>query len=207
MFYGGNYQGIVPSASWSYDRYSAGASWSYYRMARNGIIDYGVGDLIADAGVTILRGEQLSAGVTAMVSFPTGDLEAGLGMGDAMVMPAAWGTWKLARFELHASAGYSRAFGPMDTSMIHVMSIVEPMNMSELSWSGGGDYAITRSVHAGARVVGGIPVGSIPGAERAIGAGHVSWQSKGTITSAELQAGLFGDPFDIRAVVSTALTF
>jgi len=122
-------------------------------------------------------------------------------------MPMAWATWHTGRFELRGSAGYTRAFGPMDDTMVHVMSLVEPMNMSEVTWSGGGDYAITPALHAAARFAGGVPVGSMPGTDRVFGAGRVAWRHGGTETGAELQAGLVGDPFDIRAVVSTALTF
>lgn len=207
MFYGGSYQGVMPSASWTMDRYSASASWSYYRMDRNGITAYGIGDLFASAGVTLLRGDSYGAGVMFGAAFPTGAIDNGIGMGNPMVMPMAFASWHAGRIELDGTAGYSRMLGEIDDTMVHVMSLVEPMNMEEISWTGGGDYTITRSVHAGARLAGGVPVGSVPGAVRVFGAGRVAWRRGGVDTGAELQAGLVGHPFDIRAVVTTGLTF
>lgn len=207
MFYGGSYQGVMPSASWMMDRYSASASWSYYRMDRNGITAYGVGDLFTSAGVTLLRGSSYGAGVMMGAAFPTGAIEAGIGMGKPMVMPMMFASWHVGKIELNGTAGYSRMLGEPDDTMVHVMSLVEPMNMEEISWTAGGDYAITPSVRAGAKLAGGVPVGSEPGAVRVFGAGRVAWKRRGVDTGAELQAGLVGDPFDIRAVVTTGLTF
>src|SRR5690349_6711378 len=36
MFYGGDYEGVVPTFEWARGRFSAGASWSYYRLFKNG---------------------------------------------------------------------------------------------------------------------------------------------------------------------------
>lgn len=205
MFWGGNYQGVVPSASWAMDRYAAGASWAYYRLRRNGAEDYGVGDFVVHGQVALVRRPAVQAGLMVAASMPTGDDMAGFGMGHSMVMPAAYGGWHSGALVLAASFGYSRAV--VSSLEAHgMMPIVDPMNMSELTWNASGDVAIASGVRAGARVSGGIPVGA-PGDDRVVGALRVAWGQGRVDTAAELQAGLSGDPFNIRGVVSTALRF
>jgi hypothetical protein len=206
MYFGGNYQGVVPSASWAMGRYAAGASWAYYRMRRNGNEDYGVGDLVAHGQVAIVTEHDVQAGAMFAVSAPTGSDAAGFGMGHPMVMPAAYAGWRSGPVAFAGSFGYSRAL----VSGVHVHGmapLVEPMNMSELTWSGSGDVAVGRGVRAGARVSGGIPVGSLPGTDRVVGALRIAWGEGRVDTAFEFQAGLAGDPFNIRGVVSTALRF
>jgi hypothetical protein len=205
MGYGGNYQGVVPAASWSRGSVSAGASWAYYRLERNGAEAYGIGDLVVHGQVSLLHAESAQAGLLAAVSTPTGHDAGGFGMGHAMAMPAAWGAWRSQWFRTNFSFGYSRA---LTTEMhAHGMApLVEPMNMSELTWSGAGDVPIAGGVLAGARLSGGIPVGDA-GTNRIVGALRVAWGAGRVSTAAELQIGLAGDPFNIRGVVSTALRF
>jgi hypothetical protein len=103
------------------------------------------------------------------------------------------------------TAGYSRAIGG-DTDHEHGMwPIVEPMNLSELTWSAAGDYAITRGIVGGVRISGGVPIGN--GEDRVVAAVRVAWASGRFTTGGELQAGLVGDPFTVRGVLSTAMTF
>jgi hypothetical protein len=83
--------------------------------------------------------------------------------------------------------------------------LVEPMNMVEFTWSAGGDVALSDTVHTGARLSGGVPIGN--GDNRIIGALRVAWGQGRFSTAAELQAGIAGDPFNVRGVVSTALSF
>ncbi len=206
MPYGGDYQGVATSASVSVDRYAAGASWAYYRLLRNGLEQYGVGDLVAHGQVMLYRDDELQAGLIAAVSAPTGDEITGFGMGHTMLMPAAWGTWHRDRLILTGSAGYSRALS-MGGHVHGMAPIVDPMNMSEITWSGSGDVAIGDGVRAGVRLTGGIPVAVTMGTDRVVGAIRVAWGEGRVNTAAELQAGLAGDPFNIRGVVQTSLRF
>jgi hypothetical protein len=207
MDYGGNYQGILAGGSWAKDRYAAGVSWSYYRMRRNGAESFGVGDIMVHGQVDLVARHDVRGGVMLAVSMPTGDDIAGFGMGHLMLMPAAWATWRLDRVALTGAAGYSQAlFTP--TGHIHGMApLVEPMNMAEISWTAACDVAIVDGTRAGVRLTGGVPVGSMPGVDRVIGVARVAWGRRSVETAAELQAGLVGDPFNIRGVVSTALRF
>jgi hypothetical protein len=205
MFYSGNYQGLEPALHWSNERFGAGINVALYRLEENGAQFYGFGDVVAHGQARLVGGHQLSAGVVAGVSLPSGDERHGLGMGHPMAMPALYVASTLDRVGLSATAGYSRAIGG-DTDHDHGMwPIVEPMNLSELTWSAAGDYAFTPGVHGGARLSGGVPIGN--GDHRAIGALRVAWASGRFTTAAELQAGLVGDPFILRGIVSTGMTF
>jgi len=206
MAYGGDYEGVSAGADWSIDRYSAGASWAYYRLLRNGAEQYGVGDLSVHGQVALLAHHDVSAGVLAALSVPTGNEVYGFGMGHPMVMPAVYGAWRNGPVELAASFGYSRALA--SGTHVHGMApLVDPMNMSELSWSAGGNIAVASGVRAGLRACGGVPVGSMPGVDRVVGAVRVAWGTARVETAAEVQGGFAGDPFNIRGVLSTALRF
>lgn len=205
MLYSGNYQGVVPAVSWSHDRFAASASAALYRVEENGASYYGPGDIVVSGQATIVGAHPAHAGVVVAVSAPTGDDLHGLGMGHPMVMPALFGMWMHERIVLSATAGYSRAIGG-DTDHDHGMwPIVDPMNLSEVTWSTGGEIAIKPRLQAGARFSGGIPIGT--GEHRIVGALRVGWGSGSFSTGAELQAGIVGDPFNLRGVVSTTWSF
>lgn len=206
MLYTGNYQGVVPAVSWANNRFAAGVNASLYRVEENGASYYGLGDIVAHGQATLIGDERARAGVVAAVSAPVGDHRHGLGMGHPMVMPAAFGTWMFERVALSATAGYSRALGGDDDGHDHGMwPIVDPMNLSEVTWSTGGEIAIKPRLQAGARFSGGIPIGT--GEHRIVGALRVGWGSGSFSTGAELQAGIVGDPFNLRGVVSTTWSF
>lgn len=204
-FYSGNYQGIVPAVQWANERFAAGTSLALYRLEENGAEFFGFGDFVVHGQATLIGNPHRHAGIVAAVSAPIGDDRRGMGMGHPMAMPAVFGTWMVERFAVAATAGYSRALGA-DSGHDHGMwPIVEPMNMREFTWSASGDYAFTPHVHGGARFSGGVPIGN--GDNRIIGALRAAWGSGRFSTAAELQAGIAGDPFTIRGVVSTAVSF
>jgi hypothetical protein len=206
MAYGGNYQGVLPSVRWSRPRYAAALTAGYYRLEENGAKVYGFGDLSLHGQATLAGDSHASAGIVAGVTAPIGDGRRGTGMGHVMVMPALFGTYALERTSFMATAGYSRALGG-DAEHDHgPWPLVEPMLMSEISWSAGGDVHATRDVRIGARFSGGIPVGA-PGDTRVVGAARIGWRAGRVDSAAEIQAGLAGDPFNVRGVVSTALSF
>lgn len=203
----GDYQGIVPAVSWVTRRFVLGANVPMYRLQENGRETYGLGDAMLHGQATLLEGDEVHAGALLGAMFPTGDGQAGLGMGHAMLMPALWTAWTHDIVTLAASAGYSRAL--VDSMSHHdhgPWPLVEPMNMSEISWSASGSVAIAHGTRAGARLSGGIPV-LATGHERVVGAVRLAWGAGRVDTAAELQAGIAGDPFTLRGVVETALHF
>jgi hypothetical protein len=208
MFYGGNYEGVLPAIDWSRGRFAAGASMPYYRMSENGLETYGPGDFVAHGQVRLLEVDAVTGGAMFAASDPSGDSTHGMGMGHPMLMPAAWAAWRRGRLLVTGSLGYSRAI--LDGSGAHdhgMWPLVEPMNMSELTWSGAGELAVSESWHAGARLSGGVPVGSLPGHERVVGTLRVAYGDGPVVTAAELQGGLAGDPFTARGILSTAIRF
>jgi hypothetical protein len=84
--------------------------------------------------------------------------------------------------------------------------LVDPMLMSEVSWSAGADVAWTPAMSAGVHVGGGIPAGAA-GDNRVTAGARFAWHAGRVESAAEIQAGLAGDPFTVRGVVSTALSF
>jgi len=203
----GDYQGVVPAMSWTSEHFSAAASLPLYRLQENGRELYGPGDAVVSGQGTFVTTDSVHAGALLAASLPTGDGQAGLGMGHPMLMPALWSAWKHERVTVTGSAGYSRAL--VDSMSHHdhgPWPLVEPMNMSEISWSAAGSVALSSSMQAGARMSGGVPVGAV-GHDRVVGAVRLSWGTGRVDTAAELQAGLVGDPFTIRGVVETALHF
>ena len=205
--YIGDYEGAIPSLVWSHGRYQLGTSLGLYRILLNGLDQSGIGDVMVHGSAVLVARHELRLGATLMVTAPTGDDRFGLGMGHPMAMPAAFGAWSLGRLTLHATAGFSRALATVDAGHDHgVWPLVEPMNMSEITWGADGDVRIGGGLHGTARATGGIPVG-VPGHERVIGALRLGWGSTRVDTAAELQTGLVGDPFTIRGLVETALHF
>jgi hypothetical protein len=204
MDFGGNYEGVMPSIGWMRGAWSASASLGLYRIYENGIEVYGPGDLLLSGAVTLFTSDAVRAGVSMMVSAPTGNMEQGFGMGGPMAMPAAWAAWTHRSVTLAGSGGWG---GMLSGGMRDMdMAVVDPMNQSELEWSATADVAITRDVRGGVRMLGGIPVGEA-GRDRVIGAMRLVWGSKRVETGAELQAGVVGDPFKVRGVVETSLHF
>ena len=205
MLYVGNYQGVQPSVTWASKRFAVGASGAGYRIESNGATYYGLGDIVAHGQAVLLRRDHVRGGLLLGVAAPVGDERHGLGMGHPMIMPAAYATHAVERIAVTATAGYSRAFGGDDDHDHGMWPIVEPMNFSEITWSAAGEYAVTDVLHVGARLSGGVVIGD--GEHRVVGAARLGWAGDMFTTAVELQAGIAGDPFTVRGVVSTALAF
>jgi hypothetical protein len=207
MYYVGSYQGVVPAVAWSRGALAAAASLPVYHLDENGAEVYGIGDAMLHAHADLAAVPWGRAGAAMMVMVPTGNGENGLGMGHAMLQPSLWTVAPAGRVTLTASAGFNRAIAQLADHVHGIWPLVEPMNMSEITWSGAAELAINGRVHAGARLFGGVPIGA-PGIDRVIAAARVSWTGAGRVTmGGELQAGLAGDPFTVRAVLDTAVRF
>lgn len=206
MLYVGNYQGVLATAGWSDERFAAAVTGSAYRVEKNGADAYGAGDLGAHGQAALVGNDAVSGGVSFAVSVPTGNSTKGMGMGHVMLMPAIYGGWRMARMKLAVSVGYSRALGNGEHDGHGPWPLVSPMLSSEVSWSAGGEVAVSKTISAGVRGAGGIPVAT-EGDARVMVAGRVGWRTGRVDSTVEVQAGVAGDPFTLRGVVSTALTF
>jgi len=208
MSFEGDYQGMTPGLHWANARFAASTGIGTYRLRKNGALYHGVGDLFVHGQVTLLGHHARSAGLAFPISLPTGSQREGLGMGHVMVMPALWGSWATGGLTLAGSAGYGRAIGAsQDSDHPHGTGpIVDPMNISELTWSASGDYAVARALRLGARMEGAIALDDT-GVHRTIGAARAVWTAGRFDTKAEVQFGIAGDPFQMRGVIETALRF
>lgn len=204
--YGGEYQGAIPSVAWSYGRYAAMANIGLYRLVENGRSFAGLGDTMVGGSAIIAGDHEASVGAMAMVMAPSG--EHLLGMGHLMAMPSVFGKYHLHPVLLAASVGYARALGSgaMDHAGHGGMPLVDPMNMSELAWSAGSDVAIGEKLTAGARLSGAVPVLE-NGVTRVVGGVRAGWGDRKLSTAVEVQAGLVGDPFTVRGVLETSVSF
>lgn len=206
MSYGGDYQGIVPVVRMSHGRYAVAASIGMYRLQPNGRELYGPGDAVVHGQAGLYAKDRVTAGVAMAVSAPTGNDTTGFGMGHPMLMPAAYARWTDGRVGFDASLGYGRAIGGSESHHAHgAWPLVEPMNLSEVTWTASSDLALARVLRAGARLSGAIPTGD--GSARLIGGVRVLWTEGRVDTAFEMQAGVAGDPFSVRGVLETAVRF
>ena len=205
--YVGSYEGITPSLGWLRGRFGASATISLYHLDENGLGTNGLGDTMLGGHATVLATDAVQTGVALHVMLPTGSELENLGMGHVMAMPSAWGSWRARPVTVMATAGYGRALtGLGGAHHDHgAAPLVDPMNMQELTWSAGAGFDVGHGFGIDGRALGGIPIGS--GVNRVIAGAHVAWSTQRVSTGCELQLGLAGDPFTIRAVVDTALRF
>ncbi len=205
-YYAGDYQGVVPTLGWSRGQFAVTAMIGLYRLAENGLSLYGQGDAMVQGVVRVLDTEKCHVQVALGVSAPTADVTNGLGMGHTMMMPSTGGGCSVGKVALNATVGYARALADLEDHVHGMWPLVEPMNMSEITWGGGATYSVRRDIRVGARIGGGVPIVA-PGIDRVIGALRVDWTNAGVTTGAELQVGVVGDPFVARGVVETAVHF
>lgn len=203
--YVGDYEGILPTLSWSRGRVGASASIGAYRLVENGLTRYGLSDVVLSGQVTVLEGGPAMAGVALPVSLPAGNHETGFGMGHVMVMPALWGMVALPAVRLGGSLGYGRAIGG-DTHHDHgSWPLVDPMNLQELTWTANVLVPLGRTLQAGAKMSGGIPLGE--GRNRVSGGLRAIFTQGPVETAFEIQAGIAGDPFLFRGLLESAVHF
>jgi hypothetical protein len=208
MLYRGDYQGLAATGRWARGRFDAALGVTGYRLQKNGKTVAGLGDLMLHGRATALRAGAVTAGAVAMVMMPTGDHDAGLGMGHVMLMPGGWVQWAPGRLALAASAGYARGLGGGDIHAAHgggAWPLVDPMTSSELTFGASGMIALAASLRAGLRADGAVPTGS--GDTRLAGGVRAVWTLGRVETTAELQGGLAGAPFDLRGLVEAAVRF
>jgi len=208
MLFSGDYQGLAVTGRWSRGRFGASVGITGYRLQKNGKTVQGIGDLMLHGRATLLSTGPVTAGAVAMVMAPTGDHNAGLGMGHVMLMPGAWISWAPGRLSLGASAGYARGIGGGNVHAEHgggAWPLVDPMTPSELTYGATAMVALDRSLHAGVRADGAIPTGD--GEHRLAAGVRAMWMLGRVETTAELLGGLAGAPFDVRGLVEAAVRF
>jgi hypothetical protein len=143
---------------------------------------------------------------------PTGNERLGLGMGEVMWMPGAWGSWSAGRWGVTAQGSYGWMAAMSDSGGAHhhgpgyVGSLVSPMNHEELAGALRGTYRATRALRVHALASVSVPTGmdgttyayAATGARYAIGA----WEA-----GVEAALPIAGDPFHARLAFDLVRTF
>lgn len=207
MLYVGDYEGARLGLSASRGAFELGADLGAYRLRKNGLLIHGVGDLAAHASWTALERGRASIGIMAMTGIPTGSSTDGFGMGHVMVMGHVFGTYTAGRTTLAASLGYAHALGGGQAHNHGGGSwpLVDPMTMSELTASTSVEQAFTSSLFGGIGVSYAEPLDM--GDRRAIADAGVGVRSGRFTTRGVFQAGLAGDPFDMRGSMTVSAAF
>lgn len=204
--YAGDYVGASLSAGWRRGRLGVRAALPMYHLRKNGASVDGVGDVALGVDVVAYQRGALTAGVGLGATLPTGAQMTGLGMGHVMLMPMAWLGHDRARGGIMVSAGWCGALGAEAAHHDHgPWPLVEPMSASELMAEVRGEVRLGRGLRATARADVAVPLQGDP--TRALVAAGGAWHRAGTVFGAELAAGLAGDPFTLRAQVTSALHF
>ena len=203
--YRGDYVGLGLAVAWHRGRVGVSATLPAYHLRKNGAALDGIGDVTVGVDVVAHRAGALSAGLALGSTLPTGASVTGLGMGHPMLMPALWVARVDVRSSLAISAGWCRAVGTSADHDHGAWPLVAPMSSSELMADVRGEVAIAGHVHATARVALALPLADDP--TRVVAAIGGRWRGPRTETGAELQAGLAGDPFTIRALITSAVRF
>jgi hypothetical protein len=205
--FAGDYQGVIAGVRVARGRFAGAVSVPAYRLSKNGLAATGIGDVLVHVHARAIARGDVSAGAMAMVMLPTGDGEAGFGMGHVMLMPELWGSLARGRATLFASAGLGYAIGG-NAHAEHgggMWPIVDPMNAIEVTYGATAMVSVAPTLAIGVRGVGGVPVGD--GDHRLAAGVRVAWRAGRVETSAEMLAGVLGDPYGIRGVVEVAVRF
>jgi hypothetical protein len=206
--YAGDYEGTRVGAAWSRGRFTLGAAITGYRLTRNGRTDYGPGDATGSADVELVGGPRGAIGLAVALSAPTGSARRGLGMGHPMMMSSLWGRWSLRRVLVDAAIGYGRVLGDTSAHAAHggPWPLVDPMNASELTLGGAIAVALSPQLRVGVASACAVPVPRGDGAtSRATAALRATLHTGRVVTDIEIGAGLLGDPYAFRGLVSAAV--
>jgi hypothetical protein len=208
MLYEGNYEGLGVSGRWSRGRFAAAIDITGYRLVKNGKAVTGPGDLMLHGHAMLLRAGTVTGGAVAMIMAPTGDDQAGLGMGHVMLMPGAWLQWAPGRVAVAASGGYARGLGDESIHAEHgegSWPLVDPMSFSEITFGASGMVALARSLRAGVRLTGAVPLRG--GTARLATGVRAVWTWGRVETTAELLGGAVGAPFGVHGLLEAAVRF
>lgn len=204
--YAGDYAGLTVAVGWRHGRLGVRAALPAYHLRKNGAAVDGLGDVGLGVDVVALERGRLTSGAGLSVTLPTGDMMTGLGMGHVMAMPMAWVAWSRATTTLGASAGWGGALAADASHHAHgPWPLVEPMTSSEIMGDVRVERALTGRLGALLKATLAVPLQGDP--TRVTAALGARWRGPQVETGAELQAGLAGDPFTVRAVVTSAVRF
>ncbi|MDC0673731.1 hypothetical protein [Nannocystis radixulma] len=215
--YEGDYQGLAPVLSYNHRRFSLMAMQPVYRLTRNGLATYGLGDLLLAFRVPIQRWsrDHFTAGFGMATTLPTGDASRDLGMGHVMPMPEFWWANDFGRVVLLGNVGFARALAGSGGGGHHHGSgnnphpIVNPMNMSEAEGALTALVQMHRLVWLKMGAYAAMPLGTAdtPGITRVILTQGMSLTVRGLELGLDIQVPLAGAPFLARGVLQVGYRF
>jgi hypothetical protein len=216
----------TPEAAGEYQGYFAGVAYALqpwffaelqlpaYRLVRDRVVERGLGDVSADLRAAVWRPDPaLAVGLELAATLPSGDAEAGLGMGHVMLMPGMWLSWERDALRVLLQLAYGRMLdggaGPPAGHHNHggPTPLVNPMNRSELEHALAVSYAFGARLFAGARLLGAVPVAAASGRAREVAGVALGARFAPLELAAELQLPLVGDPFTARTSLTLAAIF
>lgn len=207
--YAGEYQGYTAALAFSHPWASGEATLTGYRLVRNGLRAYGVGDLTLSARAAVLRVDDrvaaLGVGLAAML--PTGDARRGFGMGHAMLMPGVWFTLQHAALRLSLEIAYGRMLASRHEGHAAGGPVVNPMNRSEVEHGLLVSYAMWRTLFAALRSYGAVPAGDSRGSARQAAALVLGAGVGAVEFAAEQHLPLVGTPFSAKTVLRVSGSF
>ena len=208
MLYVGDYEGARVGLAAARGPFELGVELAAYRLRKNGLLRHGLGDLATRASWTAIETRGASLGIMAMAGFPTGSATDGFGMGHVMMMGHAFGTLTAGRTTFVGAFGYARSLGGGAAHAKHgggSWPLVDPMTASEIVASISIERVLSRAFFAGVGVSYAEPLDI--GDRRAIVDAGVGWRRGRYTTRGLFQAGIAGEPFDLRGSMTVSAGF
>ncbi|HEU4408417.1 MAG TPA: hypothetical protein VFS43_24345 [Polyangiaceae bacterium] len=210
--YEGEYQGASVVVQWDNPWVRLRAALPAYRLVRNGLEGQGLGDLLLEGRVPLVRpeGGALEIGAVLAATVPTGDAERELGMGHLMAMPGAFVVWAPGRAFVTAQLGYGGAIDVGSGGHRHhggPRPIVNPMNRSEVEAAASAGYLVHELVRARVGAYGAEPVFDEEGARRAAAFVGVDLLAGPVDVALEGHLPFAGDPFLAKVVLAAGVRF
>ena len=207
--YTGSYEGLSLNTQLTYHWLHVRASMPTYRIERNGLTNYGTGDVLLDLRASLLPSDQdtWAMGLELSSTLPTGDASKSLGMGHVMLMPGVWGAWRSERASITAQVLYGRMLRFGSGGHHNTPPIVNPMNASEIEGALSAGYRLFEYFRVRAGSYGAAPVAAENGKARA--AAFVG----GDVLLGRWELGLeghipyIGDPFTAKGIMSVSAHF
>ena len=210
--FSGEYQGLILSGQVQRRRLHVAAALPAYRLVRNGLLVYGLGDLAAQLLVAFFQTDDasLKTGADMALTAPTGDADEQLGMGHVMLMPAWFMHYQRGPVSVEGRIGYGRSIergGSTGHQHSATGPIVSPMNRSEVEHALFVGYALGDHAQAMLRFSGAIPVAAAEGEPReSIGLG-LSVRTGPLQVSVETARPVVGRPFLAKTTIVAALAW
>ena len=203
------YQGAAISLAIGWRRLAVHGALGGHRVDGHGT---GVDDARVGATVTLTPARAaITAGLSTTLAVPTGDAEAGRGMGHTMVAGGAWLRAARGRGSIEASAAYTRALGDGAAHAAHLHGsdlwpLIDPMNAEEVLGDVTAAVAVVPSRLAlRAGVQAGVPIER--GTTRAAAALGARLERGTVAITATAAVPLAGDPFVARGQLEVAVRY